>query len=145
MLLDNNIGIELKKIIDKLEITPEEFSLNIGVGKSSVYKVLRGDTKKITKTLAEKVNLFYPEYTINDLLSLNQSKSSSDTNKSEEKKLSGQNSNQLSEEHKRIISNAFLLNRREVMDIPIVKDVIENERLKTKIDILMEIKDKKEK
>lgn len=62
---------ELKKILIELKVTPEEFANNIGVGKSAIYKLLRGDTKKLTKNLAEKINAVYPNYQIDYLVSLN--------------------------------------------------------------------------
>lgn len=67
------IDKKLQVIINQLELTPEEFSIKIGVGKSSIYKILRGDTKKITRTLAEKINSAFPQYTIKELLSYNYS------------------------------------------------------------------------
>ncbi|WP_346881344.1 hypothetical protein [uncultured Algibacter sp.] len=145
--MENKVGIKLQKIIDELEITPEHFSLNIGVGKSSIYKVLRGDTKKITKTLAEKINAFYPQFSISKLLSLNH-KTQLDTLsvvKNADNKFSGLKETPLSEEHKGIISNAFLVSRTQAMEIPVVQDIIENERLKTKIEILTEFTSKKDK
>lgn len=65
------VQTEIKNLLIKLEVTPEQFGENIGVGKSTVYKLLRGDTKKITTGFAKKINAFYKEITIESLLSYN--------------------------------------------------------------------------
>ena len=59
------------KILDEFVLTPEEFGKSLNIGKSSVYKLLRGDTKKITKSMALKISSVYPKYTVESLLSLN--------------------------------------------------------------------------
>ena len=43
----------------------------MGVGKSSIYKILRGDTRKITVSFAKKINIVYPQYTVENLLRYN--------------------------------------------------------------------------
>lgn len=143
--MNNNIGFELQKIINELGITPEEFSLKIGVGKSSIYKVLRGDTKKITKNLAIKISTVYPEYTVNELLSLNfKQKLENSENVNFEaintEDIYSSEEIQLSKKNKDIIIEAFLLSKNQVMSLSIVKNIIENERLKAKNEVLMELR-----
>ncbi|PKH51404.1 hypothetical protein CXF68_12250 [Tenacibaculum sp. Bg11-29] len=62
---------KFEKLLIDLRLTPDEFSKIIGVGKSSIYKILRGDTKKITRLLAKKINSKFDKYSIDDLLSFN--------------------------------------------------------------------------
>jgi len=68
------IDVELDKIITELKVTPEEFSNAIGVAKSSIYKLLGGDTKKLTKQMATKINKAYPQYSYEHLRLLNKGK-----------------------------------------------------------------------
>ena len=63
--------LKFKKLLNKLQVSPEKFGDNIGVGKSSIYKIIRGDTKKITESFADKVISVYPEFTKEYLLSFN--------------------------------------------------------------------------
>ena len=65
------VSKKLQELINREEVSAEDFALKIGVGKSSIYKILRGDTKKITNSLAEKINNAFPNYSIEDLLSYN--------------------------------------------------------------------------
>lgn len=60
-----------EKLLIDLRIKPEDFGVAIGVGKSSIYKLLRGDTKKITRNFASKVHKIYPEISEEFLLSFN--------------------------------------------------------------------------
>lgn len=62
---------KIEKLLQELKLTPEEFSTTVKVGKSSIYKLLRGDTKRITKNLAEKINSEFPQYSVEELLALN--------------------------------------------------------------------------
>jgi transcriptional regulator with XRE-family HTH domain len=69
----------LSNIINELGISPEDFSSSIGVGKSSVYKILRGDTKKISLSMAKKINKAFPQYSTIELLK-NEKRTLNDTN-----------------------------------------------------------------
>ena len=143
--MNNSIGFELQKIINELEITPEEFSLKIGVGKSSIYKVLRGDTKKITKNFAMKINSAYPQFSVNALLSLNFKQkletSNSDTLEViDTNNVSNSEEVELSKRNRDIIIESFLLSKSQVLSLSVVKNIIENERLKAKNEVLMELR-----
>jgi len=65
------IGANLELLLNELELTPEEFGDAVGVGKSPIYKLLRGDVKKITKRMAQRINNAFPQYDINYLISIN--------------------------------------------------------------------------
>lgn len=65
------VGSRIESLITNLALTPEEFADNIGVGKSTIYKLIRGDTKKITVSMAKKINSAFPEYSVDFLLSFN--------------------------------------------------------------------------
>lgn len=65
------VGEHLNNILTSLAVTPEDFADSIGVGKSTIYKLLRGDTKKFTVSMAKKISEVYGEYSIEYLLSLN--------------------------------------------------------------------------
>ncbi|MEM7485841.1 MAG: helix-turn-helix transcriptional regulator [Bacteroidota bacterium] len=69
------IGQSINAILVDLTLTPEEFADQIGVGKSTIYKIIRGDTKKITKNMAEKISNIFPQYSVHFLMSLNSQKS----------------------------------------------------------------------
>ena len=62
---------KFRHFINSINYTPEAFAEKIGVGKSGVYKILRGDTKKISFSLAEKINQSFPEYSIEYFLEMN--------------------------------------------------------------------------
>lgn len=64
-------GTNLNAFLTYIETTPEEFSKRIGVGKSAIYKILRGDTKKITVAMARKMNIGYKDYSTEYFLTLN--------------------------------------------------------------------------
>jgi plasmid maintenance system antidote protein VapI len=65
------LSIKFKSLLTELKLTPEDFGNKIGVGKSSIYKLLRGDTKKITRAMAEKISGVFPQYTPQYLVELN--------------------------------------------------------------------------
>jgi len=65
------IGANLELLLNELELTPEEFGDAVGVGKSPIYKLLRGDVKKITKRMAQRINNAFPQYEVDYLLSFN--------------------------------------------------------------------------
>ena len=65
------VGRELQKIINEVGLSPENFAEKIGVTKGGLYKVIGGDTKKITPALAKKISKAYPKYSVQDLLALN--------------------------------------------------------------------------
>ncbi|MEM7487082.1 MAG: helix-turn-helix domain-containing protein [Bacteroidota bacterium] len=65
---------DLQDILNDIGISGTDFAQAIGVGKNAVYKLLRGDTKKITPDMAKKINNKYPQYAINFLLGLNRIK-----------------------------------------------------------------------
>ncbi len=65
---------KFKAFLIEIKHTPEEFSLAIGMGKSAVYKILRGDTKKISDKLAKKIYEKFPKYTVSYLKSFNYEK-----------------------------------------------------------------------
>lgn len=62
---------KFRTFLTEIQLTPEEFSATIGVGKSAVYKILRGDTKKISERLAQKIHKNFPKYTVDYLKSFN--------------------------------------------------------------------------
>lgn len=67
------VGEKLDQLLTSLAITPEDFADEINVGKSAIYKLLRGDTKKITVLMAKKINQRYPQFSVEYLRSLNKS------------------------------------------------------------------------
>mgnify|MGYP003112983674 CR=1 FL=1 len=70
------VGDKLNSILISLGLTPEEFAHEIGVGKSSVYKILRGDTKKFSRNIAERIAHNYDQYSVQFILSLNKNDTS---------------------------------------------------------------------
>lgn len=62
---------KFRHFINGLGVSPETFANKIGVGKSGIYKILRGDVQKISVSLAKKINQIYPQYTVEYVLSLN--------------------------------------------------------------------------
>jgi len=72
------VGHKLENLLIALAVTPEEFASNISVGKSSIYKILRGDTKKLTVSMAKKISEAYPQYSVDFLLEMNKSVQNSD-------------------------------------------------------------------
>lgn len=64
--------MELKERIAKIlldeKITVVDFSTSIGVLQSNIYKVTRGETKKIQLKTAKKINSVYPKYSIDWIL-----------------------------------------------------------------------------
>ncbi|GAB4165645.1 MAG: hypothetical protein Tsb0033_27460 [Winogradskyella sp.] len=66
------VAEKFQSLLIALKLTPEEFSEQIGVGKSSVYKLLRGETKSITLNMARKISNQF-DYSIEYLLSFNKS------------------------------------------------------------------------
>lgn len=68
------VGRELQKIINELGLSPEVFADKIGATKGGIYKVLGGDTKKITPGLAKKISKAFPQYSVKDLLAINHKK-----------------------------------------------------------------------
>ncbi|TGV01320.1 hypothetical protein [Flavivirga rizhaonensis] len=62
---------KIEKLIHELQLSPEEFGNKINVGKSSIYKLLRGDIKKLTSKMAAKINSAFPEYSLEYLNGLN--------------------------------------------------------------------------
>ena len=114
----------LKNILTDLQLTPEDFGLKIGVGKSTIYKMLRGDTKKLTNNMAQKINSFFPQYSVDYLKSFNfDTKTIKDTGK-------------LRDSDKMIINDAFLLHTEEVEKIQAV-DLFVKKKVLTAENILM--------
>ncbi len=62
---------KLQNLLDELQLSPEEFGDKIDVGKSSIYKLLRGDTKKLTSRMATKINNAFPNFSLDYLNGLN--------------------------------------------------------------------------
>ena len=62
---------KLRHLIISLGLTPEDFAEDIGVGKSGIYKILRGETKKISSTLARKIEAKYSQFTYEEIMSFN--------------------------------------------------------------------------
>ena len=62
-----------KLFLDDLNLTPEEFGNKIGTGNSGIYKILRGDTKKISNKLCNKILEAFPQFTLSDIKALNSS------------------------------------------------------------------------
>ncbi len=63
---------KFKAFIEELELTPEELSAKLGVGKSGIYKILRGDTKKISDKLSRRIVAVFPQYSFEQIKKLNQ-------------------------------------------------------------------------
>ena len=55
-------------IIKKEKLTPTEFGDKIAMGKSGVYKVLKGETKKLRRSSAENINKVFPRYSVEALM-----------------------------------------------------------------------------
>lgn len=123
------VGKNLDEILNELKITPEDFGLKIGVGKSSIYKILRGDIKKVTKKFAEKVNKIYPQYTIDYLLSFNYNSLDEDFDKEE----------QLTEEEIKIVSRVVLLKEKQILKIPFFKKWLKEKKLEAKLEVYEEL------
>ena len=64
------ISIKFRSLLTELKLTPEDFANKIGVGKSSSYKLLRGDTKKITLSMAKRISVVFPQYSPEYLVEL---------------------------------------------------------------------------
>lgn len=64
-------GENFNNLIVKTGLTPEQFSQHIDVGKSTVYKIIRGDTKKISMSMANKINKAFPQFSVEYILTLN--------------------------------------------------------------------------
>lgn len=68
------LGNDFKVLIANLGLSPEEFADKIGVGKSAVYKVIRGETKKVSAAMARKIIAQFPQVSMDDLLNHKSSK-----------------------------------------------------------------------
>lgn len=62
---------KFRNLINELGLTPEEFATSIGVGKSGIYKILRGETKKISSSLAKKISFKHSKYTYEEIMAFN--------------------------------------------------------------------------
>lgn len=65
------ISENFKLFLDDLNLTPEEFGNKIGVGNSGIYKILRGDTKKVSNKLCDKILEAFPQFTLSEIKALN--------------------------------------------------------------------------
>jgi predicted transcriptional regulator len=65
------IGHKLKLLLNEIHHTPEEFANKIEVGKSAIYKILRGDTKKISDKMASKITMAFPQYDLEYIKKMN--------------------------------------------------------------------------
>ncbi len=120
------VGKKFEEILNELKLTPESFGITIGVGKSSIYKLLRGDTKKITKSFAEKINSKFPEYSIPYLLSLNfEGKQVSEFN----------NEEKLTEEEIKTVSRVLLLKEKQISNVPFFKKWLKEKQLAAKLEV----------
>lgn len=112
-------------------MSQEVVSLQVGDSQQAVSDFLKKEGKPQEKTrqkYLEKLKGFKEYY---------------DTNKLQDKKLFKEDGNaigKLSDAHKQIISDAFLLYEKEVREITIVKKIILAERLDAENSILKEIK-----
>ncbi|MDD7888042.1 hypothetical protein [Flavivirga sp. 57AJ16] len=70
---------KIERLINELQLSPEKFGDKIGAGKSSIYKLLRGDTKKLTSKMAAKINSAFPQYSLEYLNGLNYDTSKDNT------------------------------------------------------------------
>ncbi len=133
----NSFKAILRKFIADNEISQEVISLQIGDSQQAISDFLKKDSKPQEKTrqkYLEHLKGFKAYYNTNKLqVNINTSSKKSTTGK-------------LSEAHKQIISQAFLMHEAEVKEIFIVKKVISAERLDAENAILREINsvDKKE-
>lgn len=62
---------KLRHLINTLGLTPESFATSLDVGKSGIYKILRGETKKISSNLARKITTKYTQYSYDEIMSFN--------------------------------------------------------------------------
>lgn len=125
------VGKKLDEILNELKITPEEFGLHIGVGKSSIYKILRGDIKKITKNFAKKVNKKFPQYSVDYLLSLNYEVFCEDIEATEEEKLT--------EDEIKIVSKVVLLKEKQILKVPFFNKWLKEKKLEAKLEVYKEL------
>ena len=51
---------KIQEILQDKGLTPSELADSIGIGESSVCKIMRGDTVKLQMKSAKKINLIYP-------------------------------------------------------------------------------------
>ena len=144
------VGDNLASLLNELQLTPEEFGDKVGVGKSPIYKLLRGDTKKITRRMAERMNLVFPQYEIDYLLSLNynqETKTDNDiTQYSEEylEKINNDSKFELSPKLLELFEKAILLKEEELLKSSIVATWIANKELVAENKLLKIIKLNKE-
>jgi len=125
---------QIQEILDELKMTPEDFGKAIGVGKSSVYKLLRGDTKKITKNFARKINAVFSKYSVEYLLSLNyQSRS---VNADDEEKLT--------DEEIKVVSRVILLKEKQILEVPFFKKWLKEKKLAAKVEVYEQVDELKE-
>lgn len=124
------VSTEFEKLLKELKLSPEDFGLAIGVGKSSIYKILRGDTKKITKNLAQKINFKFPQYTIEYLVSLNFLGEGVKARDEEEI---------LTAEEIKIVSRVFLLKEKQILDVPFFKKWLKEKELKAKLEVYKDV------
>jgi len=115
-------------LLNELKLTPEEFGVKINIGKSSIYKILRGDTKKITKKLAEKIHHQFPNYSIAYLLSFN-------FLKTEKASIKEYPSELLTEEEIKIVSDVILLKEAQILEIPFFKKWLKEKVLEGKLEV----------
>lgn len=62
---------KFRYLINTLGLSPESFAISLGVGKSGIYKILRGETKKISSSLAKKIISKYPQYEYEEIMAFN--------------------------------------------------------------------------
>ncbi|XRE42373.1 hypothetical protein ACIVBQ_000577 [Tenacibaculum discolor] len=60
-----------RKLLDSLNLSPEEFANELNIGKSGVYKILRGETKKVSDGLAKKISERFSELSYEEIKNLN--------------------------------------------------------------------------
>ncbi|MEN1784653.1 MAG: helix-turn-helix transcriptional regulator [Bacteroidota bacterium] len=132
------IGDAFKAFIISQGLSPEEFADKLSVGKSSIYKIIGGQTKKISFEMAKKINKVF-QVPIEEVLQMN-TKTSSAAEATNPAGVKG-----LSPADKTTISSAFLLHEEEVVEIPVVKLWLKNELLKCENRIMREIQDLKTK
>ncbi len=104
-------------------------SRDLNISKGPVSEYLKG--KKVPSS--NFIKQFENFYKVN---SLDYLKPKNNSVEKTERLLSNEG---LSEEHKQIINDAFLLNKSEVIKIPAVRDFIETLVLKTENDLMREI------
>jgi len=136
------VGTSLESLIKELKLTPEEFGEAVGVGKSPIYKLLRGDVKKITKRMAERINNAFPEYEIDYLLSFN----FSENDKDPQVDTSPMNQIVLNEDEKlpptiiNLFEKAVLLKEEDLLESQIISTWLSNKLLVAENKLLKEIK-----